>query len=78
MSVILGENKLSNIIKTDAGTGGTSDYNALENKPSINGVVLSGDKNSSDLGNNAKATSANQCMIGGFGSYINSVSAYTS
>lgn len=34
--------------------------------------------NSIALGNNAKATSPNQCMIGGFGSYINNVYAYTS
>lgn len=50
MSVILGENKLSNIIKTDAGTGGTTNYVDLDNKPSINGVELVGDKTSADLG----------------------------
>ena len=33
-----------------AGGGGTSDYNNLTNKPSINGVTLSGNKTSSDLG----------------------------
>lgn len=32
------------------GTGGTSDYNALTSKPSINGVTLSGNKTSADLG----------------------------
>lgn len=32
------------------GTGGTSDYNDLENKPSINGVSLEGNKTLSDLG----------------------------
>ena len=31
-------------------TGGTEDYNALINKPSINGVVLQGDKTSAELG----------------------------
>lgn len=30
--------------------GGTTDYNALENKPSINSVTLTGNKTSSDLG----------------------------
>ena len=29
--------------------GGTTDYNALENKPSINGTVLEGDKTTSEL-----------------------------
>lgn len=32
------------------GGGGTDDYEDLENKPSINGVVLSGDKSTGDLG----------------------------
>ena len=31
------------------GGGGTSDYSQLTNKPSINGVTLSGNKSSSDL-----------------------------
>lgn len=31
-------------------SGGTSDYTALTNKPSINGVTLSGNKTTSDLG----------------------------
>ena len=30
--------------------GGTTDYNGLSNKPSINGTTLSGDKSLSDLG----------------------------
>ena len=33
-----------------AGSGGTSDYSELTNKPSINGVTLSGNKTSSELG----------------------------
>ena len=33
-----------------SGSGGTTDYSALTNKPSINGVTLSGNKTSSDLG----------------------------
>lgn len=32
------------------GGGGTSNYNQLSNKPQINGVELSGNKSSSDLG----------------------------
>lgn len=32
------------------GSGGTSDYNQLTNKPSINGVTVSGDKTSEDYG----------------------------
>lgn len=33
-----------------SGGSGTSDYNALENRPQINGVTLTGDKSTSDLG----------------------------
>lgn len=32
------------------GTGGTNDYEVLKHKPSINNVVLSGNKTSEDLG----------------------------
>ena len=32
------------------GTGGTTDYTELENKPQINSVILSGNKTASDLG----------------------------
>lgn len=32
------------------GGGGTSNYNDLSNKPSINGVTLTGNKSSADLG----------------------------
>lgn len=34
----------------NGGGGGTSNYNQLTNKPSINGVTLTGDKTTSDLG----------------------------
>lgn len=37
-------------LATGGGSGGTSDYSALENKPSINNVTLSGNKTSADLG----------------------------
>ena len=36
-------------ISGGGGSGGTSNYNDLSNKPSINGVTLSGNKSSSDL-----------------------------
>lgn len=40
-----------NIISaTGGGSGGTDNYNLLNNKPSINGVTLVGDKSFSDLG----------------------------
>ena len=38
------------INSTASGGGGTSDYSQLTNKPSINGVTLSGNKTSADLG----------------------------
>ena len=50
MSINLGEEKVSSVLKVEGGTGGTSDYVDLDNKPSINGVELVGDKTSSDLG----------------------------
>lgn len=37
-------------MKPGGGGGGTSDYNDLTNKPSVNGVTLSGNKTSSQLG----------------------------
>lgn len=36
--------------------GGTSDYNELNNKPSINGVILEGDKTTEELGIVSKET----------------------
>ena len=50
MSLKLGDNTISDILKSSGGTGGTTDYTDLENKPSINGVELIGNKTSSDLG----------------------------
>ena len=40
------------------GGGGTSNYNDLTNKPSINGVTLTGDKTTSDLGITASGVGA--------------------
>ena len=39
-----------NLYAPQGGGGGTSDYSALTNKPSINSTTLSGNKTSSDLG----------------------------
>ena len=50
MSINLGENKLSDVIKMDTGTGGSNDYNDLNNKPQINGITLQGNKTSAELG----------------------------
>ena len=38
------------IISAIGGSGGTSDYTLLSNKPSVNGVTLSGNKTGADLG----------------------------
>ena len=38
------------LLQLDVGGGGTTDYNQLENKPSINGNTLVGDSTSQDLG----------------------------
>lgn len=40
----------NNVISSTGGSGGTSDYNDLENKPSINNVILEGQMIGSDLG----------------------------
>ena len=50
MSLKLGDNTISDILKRSGGTGGTTDYTDLENKPNINGVELIGNKTLSDLG----------------------------
>lgn len=42
--------KLTDIIGSGGGTGGTTDYTALTNKPQINGVVLNGNKTAEELG----------------------------
>lgn len=41
---------LDNAGSGGGGTGGTTDYTELENKPQINSVTLSGNKTTSDLG----------------------------
>ena len=47
--------ELKEVIESGGG-GGTTNYNALSNKPSINGETLSGNKSSSDLGLQAQLT----------------------
>ena len=49
MSVNLGSNKISDIVLATEGTGGTSNYNDLTNKPQINGVTLTGNLTTEDL-----------------------------
>lgn len=43
-------------LKNSGGAGGTSDYNALTNKPKINGVEVSGNKTSADYKISAEIT----------------------
>lgn len=42
--------ELKAAIDSGGGGGGTTDYNALTNKPSINGVELDGNLESTDIG----------------------------
>lgn len=44
------EEFLQEIIDSGGGSGGTDNYNALSNKPKINGTTLTGDKTAADLG----------------------------
>ena len=43
-------------LKNSGGAGGTSDYNALTNKPTLNGVEISGNKTSVDYKISAETT----------------------
>lgn len=43
-------------LKNSGGGGGTSDYNALTNKPTLNGVEISGNKTSADYKISAQVT----------------------
>ena len=42
--------ELKEVIEEGGGGGGTTNYNLLENKPSINGHELQGNQSASDLG----------------------------
>ena len=48
---------------SQGGSGGTSDYSQLTNKPSINSVTLSGNKSLSDLGIQGTLTAGNNITI---------------
>jgi hypothetical protein len=41
---------IAGLVGSSGGSGGTTDYEALTNKPAINGVPLAGNKSTSDLG----------------------------
>lgn len=62
------EKPLLNLGIPEGETGGTTNYNDLENKPQINGVELSGNKSGSDVGlvNNQQGT-ANAGKVLGIG-----------
>ena len=42
--------KVKEINESGGGSGGTTNYNALSNKPQINGVTVSGSRSSADYG----------------------------
>ena len=48
-NITIDTSQVPNVISSSGGGGGTSDYTALINKPSINGVTLSGNKTSTQL-----------------------------
>lgn len=49
MSNLSGRGQLTGTMRSGGGTGGTTNYNDLTNKPKINNVELSGNKTTSDL-----------------------------
>lgn len=52
LSLLSGEKELSYVNINGGGSGETSDYNSLENKPSVNGIELIGNKTTEELGLN--------------------------
>ncbi len=48
-----------------SGGGGTSDYTQLTNLPEVNGVILTGDKSSADLGLASAPTILTQTLTAG-------------
>ena len=52
LSLLSGEKELSYVNINSGESGGTSDYNSLENKPSVNGIELIGNKTTEELGLN--------------------------
>jgi len=69
------------INSTGGGSGGTSNYNALTNKPKINNVELNGNKTSSDLGLQPAGNYALESEIPDVSNYItkdvNNLTNYT-
>lgn len=53
------------LFQEGGGGGGTTNYNNLDNKPSINGVTLSGNKTSEDLKLTASVSQATETVLGG-------------
>ena len=53
-------------LEIQTGSGGTSDYSQLNNKPSINGVELSGNKTTSELGINIPTKTSDLTNDSGF------------
>ena len=54
-----------NGVKYGGSGGGTSDYTQLTNLPEVNGVVLTGDKSSADLGLASAPTILTQTLTAG-------------
>ena len=62
----------------NAESGGTNDYSLLINKPSVNGVTLSGNKTSSDLGINVPTKTSDITNDSGFiTNSVNDLTNYT-
>lgn len=57
--------ELKTYLFQEGGSGGTTNYNDLDNKPSINGVSLSGNKTSEDLKLSASVSQATETVLGG-------------
>lgn len=60
MSLKIGNSDIGVVVRNEGGSGGTTDYSDLSNKPSINNVTLSGNKSSSDLGIQEVINSSNK------------------
>ena len=64
------------LVGTLAVGGGTTDYNALENKPSINSITLSGNKTGADLGLVSADTLATVATSGSYNDLTNKPTIY--
>lgn len=61
--------KLGKLVGSSGGSGGSSNYNDLENRPMINGFELSGNKTGSELGLIDSASESWQSVNGEFGCF---------